>query len=124
MARALPPGLRSAPTGVDLGEAAVRRVLELVKPTPIHASGLAVALDGTILVNATHFAAEQSPAALLRQALDEGGTIFIGVQLSPSETREALRWLDDRAAEAAGHIVGRRQRRRRAKERRNGRRDS
>jgi hypothetical protein len=88
-----------------------------VKPTRIHPCGLAVTFDGTLLVNASHCASEQNPEALLRRALDQGGTIFIGVQLSPAETDETLRWIDDRAAEAAGHIIGRRQRRRRTKER-------
>jgi hypothetical protein len=92
-----------------------------MKPTRIHPCGLALTLDGTLLVNASHFASEQNPEALLRRALDQGGTIFIGMQLSATETREAVRWIDDRAAEAAGHIIGRRQRRRRPRDRKSAR---
>jgi hypothetical protein len=95
-----------------------------VKSTRIHPCGFALTLDGTVLVNVSHIASEQDPETLLRRTLDEGGTIFLGVELSPGETREAIRWIDDRAAEAAGHIIGRRQRRRRARERKNERRDS
>jgi hypothetical protein len=95
-----------------------------VKPTRIHPCGLAVTLDGTIIVNVSHIASEQDPGTLLHRALEAGGDLFIGVVLTRSETREALRWIDDRAAEAAGHIIGQRQRRRRARERKNERRDS
>jgi hypothetical protein len=79
----------------------------------IHPSGLAVAADGAILVNIAHWETTQDPTALLERAIAEGGRLFIGVQLSPREAKEALRLLDDRAAEAAGVIAGRRQRRRR-----------
>ncbi len=90
----------------------------------IHASGLAVASDGTVLVNIAHCETSQDPQVLLERAIAEGGELFIGVQLVPREAREALRRLDDRAAEAAGVIAGRRQRRRRAKERKSERTDS
>lgn len=85
--------------------------------TRIHAAGLAVALDGTILLNVAHVAAEQDPAALLERAIEGGGELFVGVQLSRAESRRAIALLEDRAAEAAGVIVGRRQRRRRANDR-------
>jgi len=81
--------------------------------TRIHASGLAVAFDGSLLLNVAHVASEQEPASLLRRALDEGSELFIGVQLSKREAAHALRLLDDRAAEGACVIVGHRQRRRR-----------
>jgi hypothetical protein len=89
-----------------------------MRPTRIHASGLAFAADGTVLVNIAHWASSQDPLALLQRAKQEGGEIFIGVQLAPREAKEALRWLDNGAAEAVAHIGGRRQRRRRGKERR------
>jgi hypothetical protein len=83
----------------------------------VHASGLAVASDRTVLVNVAHWVSTQEPAALLERALAEGGDLFVGVQLPLREAKEALRWLDNAAAEAAGHIGGRRHRRRRAKDR-------
>jgi hypothetical protein len=45
------------------------------------------------------------------------------VQLAPLDAKEAIRWLDNGAWEASGHIGGRRQRRR-GKERRKRARDS
>jgi hypothetical protein len=82
----------------------------------IHPSGLAVAADGAILVNIAHWETTQDPTALLERAIAEGGRLFIGVQLSPREAKEALHWLDNGAAEGAGHVGG--TRRRRVKERR------
>ncbi len=87
----------------------------------IHASGLAIASDGTILVNVAHWETSQDPQVLLERAIAEGGELFVGVQINVREGRQALRLLDDRAAEAAGVIGGRRHRRRRANERKRAR---
>ena len=87
----------------------------------IHASGIAVASDGTALVNVAHWETSQDPQVLLERAIAEGGELFVGVQINVREARQALRLLDDRAAEAAGVIGGRRHRRRRANERRRAR---
>jgi len=84
----------------------------------IHASGIAVASDGTLLANVAHWANTQDPHALLERAIMEGGELFVGVQVNAREAPEIWRLFDDRAAEAAGVIGGRRHRRRRgAKER-------
>jgi hypothetical protein len=76
-----------------------------------------IAADGSVLLNVAHLETSQDPKVLLDRAMAEGGELFIGVRLVPREAREALRLLDDRAAEAAGVIGGRRHRRRRAKDR-------
>ncbi len=76
-----------------------------------------MASDGSLLVNIAHLETSQDPAVLLERAIAERGEVFIGVRLEPREAKEVLRLLDDRAAEAAGVIGGRRHRRRRAKER-------
>ncbi len=76
---------------------------------------MAIAVDGTVVINVAHVDGERDPAALLRRALVEGGRLFIGVQLSPGETAEALRWLGNGGAEVAGHVLGVRNRRRRGK---------
>lgn len=92
------------------------RVLVEVQPR-IHGSGLAFASDGTALVNVAHWATTRDPHALIEHAIAEGGELFVGVQVSAREARHILRLIDDRAAEAAGVIGGRRHRRRRAKDR-------
>jgi predicted RNA-binding protein YlxR (DUF448 family) len=81
----------------------------------IHEAGLAVTLDGSILVNAVQFFREsKDPQELLRLALAEEGELFIGVAMTENETGLTLMRLDNDAAEAAAKVVGERQRRRRA----------
>jgi hypothetical protein len=96
-------------------------------PRRLHDAALALAVDGTLLLNAAHaFAIErhQPDAAelLLRQVLASGVAVFIGVPLQGRDRTEALRRLANGAADAAGHIVG--QRRRRVRDRKSGRRES
>lgn len=85
----------------------------------IHASSLAVAADGTILVNLAHMYGENDGEALLRRALDDGGALFVGVSLRAGEARAVRAWMANAAAEIGGHVVGRRCRR--AKGRKTGR---
>jgi hypothetical protein len=48
----------------------------------IHEAGLAVTLDGTILVSVAQFLREaKDPQELLRLALEEEGDLFIGVAI-------------------------------------------
>lgn len=79
----------------------------------VFAGPLAVASDGTVLINATEFIGRKSPARLLQAVLEERGQVFIGVTVSPAEARLMLDFLADGTVEAAGRVVGRRQRRRR-----------
>lgn len=85
----------------------------------IHACGIAIALDGTVLLNVAHLHAAQDPAAIVKCAIEEGGDLFIGIALPARDAKEALRWLENGAAEAAGHVGGRLHRRRRARSRMN-----
>ena len=57
--------------------------------TRIHPAALAVTLDGTIVLNIAHLYVKQDPVALLERAIAEGGDLFIGVQLTPREMKEA-----------------------------------
>ena len=77
----------------------------------LHSAALAVASDGTILVNAAHLDGEPAhdPNALLARALADGGAVFIGVSAGPASAT-VLRLLDDRAAEAACLVAGQRRR--------------
>jgi hypothetical protein len=79
----------------------------------IHRAALAVTFDGTLLVNVAHFAGETDPATLLRRAFEQPGRVFIGVVPTPRETRQTLQRIDHASAEAAGLIIGARQRGRR-----------
>jgi len=75
------------------------------KPTP-SAPPMALALDGSLLLNA---AAQLDPAlfAKLAQALSiKPSELFIGRRLPPAQRSEALNRFDDAAAEAAARIHG------------------
>jgi hypothetical protein len=81
----------------------------------VHHAPLALASDGTVLVNIAHFDGPHSTAALLALALKQPGPVFIGVVLSQEELEGALLRLSHGHAEAAAYVVGARQRRRRAR---------
>jgi hypothetical protein len=77
----------------------------------IHEAPIAVTIDGTVLVNLVCFDGVKEPDELLRQALAERGDLFVGVAMTESEKNKALMLLDNAGIEAAGVIVGPRQRR-------------
>jgi hypothetical protein len=79
----------------------------------LHVAGLALAADATLIVNLAHLHNTQDPDKLVQHALEHGGALFIGVTLTPRESRAVVRWLDDSAAEVVGHVGGRRLRRQR-----------
>jgi hypothetical protein len=79
----------------------------------IHEAGLAVTLDGTVLISVAQFTRKKSPKKLLRLALAEDGDVFIGVAMNEVEAGLTLMRLENAAAEAAAKVVGERQRRRR-----------
>jgi hypothetical protein len=65
---------------------------------------IAVASDGTIIVNATHLDAGTDPIAAVRRLLDEGHEIFVGVVVPNNLRRELLRDVDDAAADLVGRL--------------------
>ena len=66
---------------------------------------LALLCDGTVLANATHvFRHDGAPQELLTRAISTGRRIFIGVEFSDLETVEAVRHLDDAAAEIVATV--------------------
>lgn len=77
----------------------------------IHQAALAIASDGSILVNVRSYAGETDPAALLRRAIEDGGTIFIGVRLRAVEAHEVVSRLDETCHETAGSVLSARERR-------------
>jgi hypothetical protein len=77
----------------------------------LHAAALALASDGSLLVNLAHLHNTQDPAGLLRVAVGHGGALFLGVTLTRRESRDVARWVEDSTAEATAHLGGRRLRR-------------
>ena len=78
---------------------------------------LAVASDGTVLLNMVHADGSRDPTMLLERALHEGGVVFVGVTITRPEQALLLKRMDDATEETAAWIWGRRQRRRRARSR-------
>ena len=78
----------------------------MAKKRTLSAPPLALALDGSLLLNA---GAQLDPAltAKLAQALSVSPSeLFIGTRLPPTQRSQALGRLDDAAAEAAARIHG------------------
>ena len=78
----------------------------------LHGAPLALASDGTVLLNAARFDDVVSLDEVVALAQEQPGLVFIGVTLSPSEVRRLRDGssLDD----ACAHAIGRRQRRMKA----------
>ena len=84
----------------------------------IHEAALAVTMDGTVLIGVAHFGGEQDPEVLLRLAFEQNGDLFIGVAMTETEMARTLMRLDNASREAAGFVIGERQRREMRKGRR------
>lgn len=78
-----------------------------------HAAALALASDGTLLLNVAADAGDDDLEALLEQARKSGGSVFIGVPLSTAEARRVAKRLEHSSAESAALILAARSRRRR-----------
>jgi hypothetical protein len=83
-----------------------------------HAASLAVALDGTVLVNVAAGSDLRDPARLAEIAARDGRIVFVGVPLSAAETRGALARLDDAGGELAARILAARLKKKRRPSRR------
>ena len=78
----------------------------------IHRAPLALASDGTVVLNMSEFDGPRSLEAFLEQAMAQKGRVFVGVQMAPAEVRRVLARLDDGSQEAAAYVAGGRQKRR------------
>jgi hypothetical protein len=78
----------------------------------LHGAPLALACDGTVLLNLARFDDVTTMDEVVALAKEQPGTVFIGVALSPSEVRR----LRDGSSlhDACAHAIGRRQRRMKA----------
>jgi hypothetical protein len=82
------------------------------KPRVVKAP-MAVASDGSILINVAASAGPHDTVKLVERAVAEGCPIFAGVTVSAQERRLVLTHLDDATAEIASWIFGGRHRHRR-----------
>jgi len=81
------------------GSAKKRKILD---------AGIAIALDGTVLLSLSQAIHETDRASLMKLALAEPGDIFVGVALDEAEAAQARRWLDDAGIEVAARLNGQR----------------
>ena len=68
---------------------------------------LAVASDGTLLINAMGLTTRSDLESLVTVARGSGRIVFIGIALDQCEITDALRQLDEACAEIAARLGGR-----------------
>lgn len=76
----------------------------------VHVAPVALASNGTVIVNLATFDIGRTPASLLRAALAEPGQLFVGVELSTREAKRLVDHVQFSVTEGAAFTVGRRQR--------------
>ena len=81
----------------------------------VHRAELALASDGTALLNITTLVDDTELDALLDIAKEEKGRVFIGVELDAGEAAPLLRRLQHGVGDAVGKTVGARRWRRRGR---------
>ncbi len=74
---------------------------------------LVLASDGIVYVNVAMPEDSWDPKKVIERGLAEGGEVFVGGALGPTETEMVLARLDNAAAEIVARVLGARQRRRR-----------
>lgn len=77
----------------------------------INVDPLAVTSAGTVVVNVAHFDVARRPERLFALAVSRRGRLFVGVELSGAEVRDAVERLQAGHAEAVAYIVGKRRKR-------------
>jgi len=71
----------------------------------IHRAPLALASDGSIIINVHHVTGETNLAALIAQAAERGGTVFIGLLVEDKHRAIIAEAIDDAATEAASVVL-------------------
>jgi len=82
----------------------------------LHRAPLALASDGSVLLNVGVFDIPKNVDRLIEFAMQERGAVFIAVAVSPAELDRLRAEIDDATLQSAFQLVGRRQARRRRKE--------
>jgi hypothetical protein len=77
----------------------------------LHQAPLALATDGTVLVNVARLVDRDDLDRVIEHARDQGGPIFVGVLVPTADMPGLLHDLDDAAAEIAAWVSVRRHRR-------------
>ena len=72
------------------------------RPTRSSRAPLAIASDGSVLVNAITWTTDNDLDAVIDAAKAHGGTVFVGVIMPKSKVGQVLRRLEDFCAEVAG----------------------
>jgi hypothetical protein len=80
--------------------------------TKVSQAPLAVASDGTVLLNVAHAADVTDPRKLVDAVMAEGAPVFVGVTARPGEVATMLGGLDDPFVEVVALAFGARRRRR------------
>jgi hypothetical protein len=76
-------------------------------PAPrLHTTPFALGSDGSLILNVASAFATRDIAAVIRMAQKDGRPLFIGLVLTASERRAALRRLDNASAETAAQLSG------------------
>ena len=65
---------------------------------------MAVASDGSLLVNAFQLATKESLDAVIRVARESGLSLFVGLAIPPAHTGAMFRELDDATADIVGRL--------------------
>jgi hypothetical protein len=73
---------------------------------------MAVASDGSLLLNMAMTDGSTDPRQLVERALVQGSKVFVGVVATPGEVAVTKRWMDDSTVEVVGAIWDGRGRRR------------
>ena len=73
---------------------------------------MAVASDGTLLINVALTDGPDDPVKLVERALAQGTAVFVGVVATAQEIAVTKRWMDNATAEVIGTIWSGRGRRR------------
>lgn len=94
----------------------LRRSMSVVSRT-LELASFAVLSTGNVVVNVAVFDGVASLEEALKLALVQRGPVFIGLHLEDRELAGPLDRVKHMAAEAAAHIIGRRQRRARRRRR-------
>jgi hypothetical protein len=79
----------------------------------VHDAAVAIAVDGTVLLNVARLEASEEVRIVLRRALEERGQLFIGVAATPREAARILGGLADGVEDATSHVIGARRARKR-----------
>ncbi len=72
----------------------------------VHSAPLALASDGTLLINISHYIGIVEPEKLLEMAMADNGRTFIGVTLNPAEVQLVRERAEHGLTEAAAYALG------------------